>query len=134
MSSLSPPRILALVAQLELDVGEPRICYACLSFVAFPLEDGDRRGAAAAARRMTPELWHEGLCGYAFAVVRQAAHARVPDAAVALADLEDRGGRSPVARAIVMRLAEQLNRRARTELCLEEAARPRLALAPPELN
>jgi hypothetical protein len=52
-------------------------------------------------RRMTPNLWEDGLAEPAFA-----------------ADLERNGGKSSVARAIVRRLAEELSRRAREEMHL----------------
>jgi hypothetical protein len=58
----------------------------------------------------------------------------MPDADAALADLERAGGRSAVARAIVRRLAAELADRVRTGSRIEAIARPRLRLAPPELN
>jgi hypothetical protein len=58
----------------------------------------------------------------------------VPDAEAALAELEARGGRSGVARAIVRRLALELLQRAEMEGRLAERARDRLSLAPPEWN
>jgi hypothetical protein len=119
---------------LDLDVGRTGICYACLSFVSFPLDDGDEHEAKVWARRMTPFIWEEGLAEPALAAVRRARDAGIPGAGACLADLEARGGRSVVARAIVLRLAADLMRRTRTELRLEAAARPRLALAPPEWN
>jgi hypothetical protein len=119
---------------LDLDVGRTGICYACLSFVSFPLDDGDEHKAKVWARRMTPSIWDEGLAEHALAAVRRARDAGVPGAEACLADLEARGGRSVVARAIVLRLAADLMLRTRTELRLEAAARPRLALAPPEWN
>jgi len=53
---------------------------------------------------------------------------------LALADLERNAGCSPVARAIVLRLAAELLARSRTEMRLEAGARERLGLAPPEWN
>jgi phosphoserine phosphatase len=61
---------------------------------------------------MTPDLWFDGLDAQALAAVRRACAAGVPDAEQALADLEARGGRSVVARAIVRRLAGELAERA----------------------
>jgi hypothetical protein len=116
---------------LDLDSG---ICHACLSFVSFALDKGDPREIARELRRMTPELWADGLAEPALSAVRRACEIGVPDAEAALADLERRGGRSSVARAIVRRLAEELSRRAHTTMRLETAARDRLHLAPPELN
>ena len=56
----------------------------------------------------------------------------VPDADVALADLEECGGRSVVARAIVQKLAEELLRRVHTTARVEKTARGRSLLAPLE--
>ncbi len=116
---------------LDLDVG---ICYACLSFVSFALDRGDPAEIAGELRRMTPDLWGEGLAEPALTAVRRARELGVPDAEAALADLERRGGRSPVARAIVRRLADELRQRTRAAMSLERLARDRLRSAPPELN
>ena len=61
---------------------------------------------------MTPDLWHDGLDAQALAAVGRACASGVPDAERALAELEARGGRSVVARAIVRRLAGELAERA----------------------
>jgi hypothetical protein len=127
-------RARAFVARLEVDVGRTSICYACLCIVSFPLADGDERQAQSEARKMTPILWDEGLREYALAAVRHAVQAGVAEAEAAFADLELNGGHSAVARALVLRLADDLTRRTRTELRLEKAARDRLRRAPPELN
>ena len=119
---------------LDLDLDGVGICHACLSFVSFPLDRGDVREARSSARRMTPDLWEEGLAGPAFAAVRAARDAGVVGAEEALADLERLGGHSAVARAIVLRLAAELAEEARARLRLLEASRPRLELAPPEWN
>lgn len=118
---------------LDLDLGAG-ICHACLSFVSLALDGGDQVEIARQVRRMTPDLWADGLAEPALAAVRDACEVGVPDAEAALADLERYGGKSSVARAIVRRLAEDLSRRARTERSLETLARDRLHLAPPELN
>jgi hypothetical protein len=130
---LSQARADALATKLEISL-DRGICHACLSFVSFALDDGDPRDIAREVRRMTPDLWHDGLAEPALAAVRDACEAGVPDAAAALDDLERNGGRSSVARAIVRRLAEDLSRRTRTEMRLETLARDRLRLPPPELN
>lgn len=123
-----------LVRSLDLDLDGVGICHACLSFVSFPLDRGDMREARSWARRMTPDLWAEGLADPAFEAVRAARDAGVAGAEEALADLELRGGGSAVARAIVLRLAAELAEEARARLRLLEASRPRLELAPPEWN
>ena len=119
---------------LDLDLGRIRVCFACLSFVSCPLAEGDLDEAKVWARRMTPDLWAEGLAEPALRAVRKARLAGLRYGEECLADLEERGGRSVVARAIVLRLAADLHERTRTEMQLEAAARPRLALAPPEWN
>ena len=124
----------SFAAGLDLDVGRTPICYACLSFVSFPLDDGDEREARSAARRMTPHSWVEGRAEPARDAGRRALDEGVRGAGRALADLETCGGRSVVARAIVLRLAADLAVRTRTELHVEAVARERLALAPPEWN
>ena len=123
-----------LVRSLDLDLDGVGICHACLSFVSFPLDRGDMREARSWARRMTPDLWAEGLADPAFEAVRAARDDGVAGAEEALADLELRGGGSAVARAIVLRLAAELAEEARARLRLLEASRPRLELAPPEWN
>lgn len=83
---------------------------------------------------MTPYIWDEGLAGPALAAVRRACERGVPHAREGLIDLERRGGRSAVARAIVLRLAAELSRRVHTEVGVLEQARERLGRARPELN
>jgi hypothetical protein len=121
-----------LAKELELDL--KGICHACLSFVSFALDSGDRAEIARWTRRMTPDLWHDGLAEHALAAVRHARDRGVKDAAEALADLEHKAFRSVVARSIVRRLARDLSRRTRAELRLLDLARDRLPEAPPELN
>lgn len=98
---------------MELDVDEAlsRVCHACLSFVSFPLADGETKVAKREARRMAPVLWDEGLAEPALAAVREAVQRGVPGASRALDDLEASRGRSHVAHAIVLRLASELDRR-----------------------
>jgi hypothetical protein len=130
---LPQPRADALATMLDLDL-DGGICHACLSFVSFALDEGDPREISRQIRRITPDLWADGLAGPALSAVRRAYEIGVPDAEAALADLERRGGRSSVAHSIVRRLAEELSRRVRTQMRLETLARDRLRLAPPELN
>src|SRR5215218_6996765 len=101
-------RARAFAARLDLDIHRIPVCYACLSFVSFPLDAGDERKAKSWARRMTADIWDEGLAEPALAAVRRARDEAVPDAAAALDDLERKGGRSGVARGIVLRLAADL--------------------------
>ena len=109
--ALTNPQADALAAQLELDLD--RVCHACLSFVSFALEDGTPHEIVGALRRTTPDLWGDGLDEHALAAVRRACERSVAYAGDALADLEQRGARSNVARAIVRRLAAELSERTR---------------------
>jgi hypothetical protein len=122
---------IAALIDVELDSG---ICFACLGIVSLALDWGDPSDIARELRRMTPDLWDDGLSEVAIQAVRRARDRAVTDADAALADLEERGGRSVVARAIVRKLAEELSRRVHTTTFVETKARERLLLAPPELN
>jgi hypothetical protein len=127
------PRADRLVDQLELTL--EGICLACLSFVSFPLDqDAPWPVVEGAVRRLTPDLWVDGLEQQAFDAVRRAVGRGVPDAEAALADLEAFGPRSGVARAIVRGLARQLVEWERRDRLLVDTARPRLQRAPSELN
>jgi hypothetical protein len=123
--------MLAGELDIDLDIG---ICHACLSVVSFALDDGNPAEIRRRIRRMTPNLWADGLAEPALAAVRRAAARGVSDAAAALIELEQNGGASSVARAIVRRLAEELSRRTRTELYLATVARQRFPSARPESN
>lgn len=132
MAALSPIRARALVAELELTLAG--VCLACLSFVSFPLSDGDEREVARQLRAMTPSLWEDGLDAQALAAVRAACERGIRDGPAALAELESIGPRSTVAREVVRRLASILAAQERQDRRLEALARPRLSLAAPELN
>jgi len=84
--------------------------------------------------QLTVPLWEEGLAEPALVAVREGCDRGLPDAQAALADLERGGGRTPIARAIVLRLARQLRRRARIEAEVTSLARDRLERTLPELN
>src|SRR5439155_13680260 len=104
---LPQPRADALATMLHLDL-DTGICHACLSFVSFALDEGDPVEIARQLRRMTPDLWEDGLDAQALAAAEQACELGVPDAREALTDLQRHGGRSIVARAMVRKLAEEL--------------------------
>ena len=127
-------RASAVAAELGLDLDAADVCCACLGIVSLAMDFGDDAEVARELRRMTPDLWADGLDGPALAAVRAAVGRGVPDAEVALADLEQRGGRSAVAREIVRRLAAELSREVHAAVRAHELTRERLALAPPELN
>ncbi len=116
---------------LGLDTG---VCCARLSFVCMAMDGGDPAEIRRELRRMSPDLWMDGLAEPALAAVR-AAHTRGdPDAQAALEELERRGGRSTVAQGIVRHLAEKLRRQVRAELRVEGMAREQLRRSPPEWN
>lgn len=102
---LSPVRAAALAERLEIPLDG--ICLACLSFVSSAVHTGDEADIRTWVRRMTPDLWHDGLDRIALRHVGSAA-ADDADAAEALADLERDGSRSATARAIVLDLGRRL--------------------------
>jgi hypothetical protein len=122
----------ALVARLDLSLDG--VCLACLSFVSFAIDDGDPREIARQVRRLTPDLWADGLDAHAFAALRAASDRGIPYARAALEELERLGPRSSVARAIVLRLGHELARRSRRSVMLDELVRESRRRAPPELN
>jgi hypothetical protein len=95
----------AVAAELDIELDEIGICHACLSFVSFPLGDGDERRARREARRIAPDLWREGLALPAKRALRRARDRGVAGAREACVEAETAGGRSAIACAIVMRLA-----------------------------
>ena len=101
-----------LVFELDLDVHRLPICLACLSFVSFAVDRGNPHEIAGATRRMTPDLWAEGLELPAWAALEDARDRGVEGADEAIADVLEHGCHGTVARAIVKRLAEQLSERA----------------------
>jgi hypothetical protein len=131
---LSIQRAGALVAGLDLDLEVAGVCHACLSFVSLAMDAGDAAAIERELRRMTPDLWEDGLAEPALAAVRRACELDVPDAEAALADLEQHAGRSVVARETVRRLAAELSRRAHAGRRVRAHARDRPRPAHPELN
>jgi hypothetical protein len=125
------PDTLAAALDVDLNVG---VCFACLSFVSLAIDHGDAAEIAREVRRMTPDLWADGLDVQIRTAVKRAVARNVEGADAALADIERNGGRSAIARAVVRRLAEELSRRTRTNVAIRASGRDRLSLAPPELN
>ena len=119
-----------LAELLQLGLDDTAICLACLSFVSMAIDKGDEREIRLWTSRMTPDLWAEGLELPARAALRDATDRGIPRAAAALADVEARGPRSVVAKAIVRHLAEDLSQRARGDL-LKMGFQP---WPPPELT
>lgn len=106
----------AVAAAVELDLDDVPICLACLSFVSMAIDSGDEREIRRWTSKMTPDLWEEGLALPARLAVGRAARRGVAGAAEALAELEQRGPRSRMARALVRRLGGQLAARAQGDL------------------
>src|SRR5439155_5531352 len=98
------------------------------------LEGDDAGEIERLVRRMTKDLWHEGLREHALAAVREACVRGLVDADAALADLEERRAAGVTARAIVRRLGFLLLEHIRIEARIREVARGRLRAARPELN
>lgn len=105
-----------LAKQLDLDVHDLPICLACLSFVSMAIRGGDEAEIRREVDRMTLELWAEGLEQPLRLVLKRAVDADVPLARDALEDVDKRCGRSLVAKAVVRRLAQQLDDHARGDL------------------
>jgi hypothetical protein len=99
-----------LAEQLDLDVDDLPICLACLSFVSFAIDSGDAREITSTVRKITPDLWAEGLEQPVKLALQRA------DAREALADVERNGPYSGVVRAVVRRLASDLSARAKGDL------------------
>lgn len=129
---LTHPRAAALARRLEIPFDG--ICLACLSFVSSAVHDGDPREVKRWVRRMTPDLWCDGLDEIALEHVTRLCDREDEDALEAHADLERDGPRSVVARAIVLDLALRLAEHEReTRRVLEEVMRRDRGSAP-ELN
>ena len=105
-----------IASQLDLDLDDIGICLACLSFVSMAIDGGDERDVRGQLTRMTPDLWAEGLALPARLALKRACKRGTPGAERALADVEQRGGRSLTAQAIVYRLAADLSARAQGDV------------------
>jgi hypothetical protein len=103
----------AFARELDLCLDDVPICLACLSFVAFAVDSGDELEIRRWTRKMTPDLWEEGLALPVKQAIERARRGGVPGASDAVADLERSGSHSVIARAIVLRLAEELSALAR---------------------
>ena len=129
---LTQPRAAALARRLEIPFDG--ICLACLSFVSSAIHGGDPREVGRWVRRMTPDLWHDGLDEIAAEHLVRLCDRDDEDALEAHADVERDGPRTAIARAIVLDLALRLARHEReTESVLEEVMRRGPGSAP-ELN
>ena len=102
-----------LAAELDLDVYEVGICHACLSFVSFPLDDGDEREVARAVREFGPILWDEGLAEPLRAALERASRRGIVGADVAIPDVDAFGAQAAIVGAVIRQLAADLTRRTR---------------------
>jgi hypothetical protein len=98
-----------LARALAIPLSAPGVCPGCLSFVIFELESGDGRKIAGAVTRVAADLWAEGLDEPVACALSRAVERGVPDAAEAVPEFEERGFRSPLFRAVVRRLAQDLH-------------------------
>jgi hypothetical protein len=105
----------ALAARLDLDLDSIGICFACLSIVAMAIDSRDEREVRRALAQIAPDLWEEGLALPVQAALERAARAGDADAEAAIGDVSRRGSASPVVRAVVRRLAQELSDRMRRD-------------------
>lgn len=105
---MTPGAIDRLAETLDVGLCSPGVCPACLSLVASALEEGDGRSVAGRITMVAPDLWAEGLDQPVRAALASHARSEVAGAAEALADLDERGFRSGIFRAVVRRLARAL--------------------------
>lgn len=106
----------ALAARLDLDLDAIGICFACLSIVAMALDSGDEREVRRALDYVAPALWEEGLALPVRAALERADKTGDEEAEIAIAELASRGPRSPVLKAIVRRLGQDLSEQMRRDL------------------
>jgi hypothetical protein len=95
-----------VVDELELDLWTAGVCLPCLTYVAFPLDQGREDEARGELRRLVSELWQDGLDVTAPRLLEDARRRGVTGADEALAEVTRQGPRSAIVRAIVWRLAQ----------------------------
>jgi hypothetical protein len=113
MAAQPPTRLATLARALRVGLGAHGVCSACLGMVAMELEHGDPRSARQTLRWVAVTLWAEGLGDPVEGALRRAAREDVREARAALRDFEERGPRSEIFRAVVLRLAEELEEEVR---------------------
>jgi hypothetical protein len=129
---LSQPRAAELAHRLEIPFDG--ICLACLSFVTSAIHGGDARDVSTWVRRMTPDLWADGLDEIATEHLVRLCDREDADALEAHADVERAGSRTTIARAIVLDLALRLAEQERESRRLFEEVMKRDPGSAPELN
>jgi hypothetical protein len=106
-----------LAQRLDIDLGRTPICRACLSFVSMTLDKDDGgREARGWARRLSRDLWQEGLEAPLRDALERARGAGDADAAAALEDIEARGWRARIVPEVIMRLGIELKEEAEAAL------------------
>lgn len=103
----------------RLDVDLDGVCLLCLSFITSAIHEGDPKEARRWVRRMSPDLWEDGLDQTILEAVGLAVARGEPDAELWLAEVEQRGPKGLLVQAVVARLAQQLadwERRSRAAL------------------
>src|SRR5690348_10907573 len=113
MATHPPVRLSKLARELRVGLNAHGVCSACLGMVAMELEHGDERSAWQTLRWVAVTLWAEGLGEPVEVALRQAMRRDVPDSREALRDFEERGPRSEIFRAVVYRLAQELEEEVR---------------------
>jgi hypothetical protein len=129
---LSQIRATALAQRLEIPFDG--ICLACLSFVTSAIHAGDARDVNTWVRRMTPDLWEDGLDEIVSEHLVRLCDREDPDALEAHADVERDGFRTAIARAIVLDLALRLAEHERRTRRVFEEVMQRDPGSAPELN
>jgi hypothetical protein len=129
---LSHQRATELARRLEIPFDG--ICLACLSFVSSAVHSGDARDVHTWVRRMTPDLWADGLDEIATEHLVRLCDRQDPDALEAHADVERDGSRTTIARAIVLDLALRLAEEERVSQRFFEEVMKRDPGSAPELN
>ena len=97
----------ALAAAIDLRRLRLAACPLCLFGVACELEAGDENEIRKALRFFAPLVWEEGLAEPLVAALEGAQQAGLPGADAAIADADARGPHSPIAEAVVRRLASE---------------------------
>jgi hypothetical protein len=107
-SGVTAKRVDELAKSLEVGLHSPGVCPMCLLLVATELEHEDGRPAAGRITMIAPTLWAEGLDRPVRDALKRKVRAGIADATDALLDLDERGFRSGIFRAVVRRLAVEL--------------------------
>ena len=105
---MTAKRVTGLAKSLDVGLHSPGVCPLCLSLVATELDRPDGRRAAGRITVVASTLWIEGLDAPVREALALRARSGAADATEALQDLEERGFRSTIFRAVVRRLAEEL--------------------------